>query len=290
MPNTGPHSPVLGDFSPSRYCVPPEESLASQTKVFLDCANCISIHPGVCSASYAGKNGPVCIWCADGLPCPPQIEILNSGKSVRDRAAFIIRQLRRPKLFELCEEDRALPNSRPLTFSPVTVVAQEERSIVVNIRRPAPTAVLSQQTGNGIATPLDLPAAALLEEPMATEITPAPSSKSISTPAVRLCGMCHKKALSYNNVSNTCTDCQKQHGRPRPNGNGHKAQPQHKAAKSNGAHRDPTHGNGKIADNANSKINGNGAHPAQDRLDLLMAVVPLEAKVRFLTAWLAGTL
>lgn len=175
----------------------------------------------------------------------------------------------------------------------------------VNIRRLAPTAVVSQQTGNGIATPQDLPAAVLLEDlPMATEITPAPTSKPTSTHAVpRLCGTCHKQPLSYNNVSNMCTGCQRQHGRPRPNGNGHnggvrphrepQAQP-HKAAK-NGADRDRDPVNGK------AKGNGNGAQPAEDRLlgmprvessrlDILLAAIPREDKARMLTAWLAGSL
>lgn len=115
-----------------------------------------------------------------------------------------------------------------------------------------------------------------------TETIPAPTSKTMSTPAARRCGTCHKNPLSYNNVSGICTNCQRQHGRPRSKANEH-----------NGAQ--PAHVNGK------AKGNGNGAQPAEDRLfvlprvveskrvDLLLAVIPPEEKARMLTAWLAGS-
>ena len=237
----------------------------------MQCEICQRIHHGACSASYRRNGKPVCVWCADGLPCPKQSEILNAGDSARSRAAFILRQLRRPKLTDA--EDQKPP--WPQMVSADELHEPDSRPLHVT---------------SGNESPIDQN---LEEQNMsATEVTPVPTAKTISAHAARLCTTCHKNPLSYNNTTNICGECQKKVGRVR-----------NSAKTSGGAkpHREvqaarERHAKQRAA--ANSNGNGQGAQTADgslllmprldSRVDLLLAAVPREDKAKMLSAWIAG--
>lgn len=90
----------------------------------MDCEPCKRIHHGACPASYTRDGKPICIWCADDLPCNVQRAILKSGDSARQRAVFIIAQLRRPKL----QEDQTQMSATATTLQTETAPAPTSRA------------------------------------------------------------------------------------------------------------------------------------------------------------------
>lgn len=131
---------------------------------------------------------------------------------------------------------------------------------------------------------------------MSTAITAA-STKPAQ--AARVCTTCKKNPLSYNNSTGICGECQRElGGRIRPkktNGHGSGAQHRERRAvraaphlvKPNGAdHHDLAHGNGNVLPAEDRGLSP--GTPAESRVDLLLAAVPVQDKVRMLSAWLAG--
>src|SRR5579864_7292624 len=48
------------------------------------CEVCFPVHGGGCAASYRDEKGrAICVFCADGIPCPTQLKILKETRASR---------------------------------------------------------------------------------------------------------------------------------------------------------------------------------------------------------------
>jgi hypothetical protein len=160
------------------------------------------------------------------------------------------------------------------------------------------------------------------EEDRKMPVTVTSSAPTSTAPAVRLCASCKKKPLSFNNTTGVCTKCQAlAGGRVRIRSkkvNGHTTvqpfarglQLARRAEVSEAAAPEPTKPTGADRHDAPRGI-GSGAQPAEERsrslglarieervqlllaavpLDALIAAIPREDQAKFVSAWLVGTL
>jgi hypothetical protein len=144
---------------------------------------------------------------------------------------------------------------------------------------------------------------------MTTATTSAASTTRTPTaPASRICATCKKNALSYNNITGICGECQRSAAGFIPkkatghNGMQPRREPQAPAPHlvgQQGANRDDAAPRPPLP--GSTDADGNRAHAAEDRnlspgtpaelrVDLLLAAVPLAEKAKMLCAWLHGTL
>jgi hypothetical protein len=258
----------------------------------MDCVRCVQIHGPGCPASYTDAKGKaICVFCSDGISCPTQIRLL---KQIRG------------------------PHHNPVQFAvahahEVTAAAAARNSV----NRPDVTTLESKH--DGVARDLEMQAAreaekhqsqSQEEKNMATSTTPAPTSATSTDTIVKLCKMqgC-KRQLGALNQSGFCRD-HRPHTKTKTNGagNGHNGGTRHyvhhardarlQAARESAAAVKPNgqsaHGNGIGEDTVRSL----GASRIEERLQLLLTSVPLDALVKLIppedqrkivTAWLMGT-
>jgi hypothetical protein len=252
-----------------------------------ECVRCLLVHGRdprhgafPCVASQTGEKGEaICVWCADGLPCPFQLRRLAQTKASLRLLSHISAN---PSISGF-----AVPLAMPPRVPAPEVVRSQlmQRSQEDHIMPETHSAQPSRTTS--IA-----PAARTKTQPVKGAVPQTATGRTCATPGC-------KRVLALNNTSGVCRECGDRQGRShskKTNGHGlqlarRDTEPTERAqvlmhvsspttpelAKPNGH---APHGNG----------GGPGATNVESRVDLLLAAIPAEDKAKMLSAWLAGTL
>lgn len=245
----------------------------------MECQRCLAIHgPPGCPAFRSDEQGKaVCVWCADGLPCAMQIRRLHQSQ-----AALRLMTAIRTGMPEVRERD------------------------VQQVRRPREILEAFHVTH---AHELIMTAAARKknsyeqEESKMTITGAAPTLTAAQVPAGRLCG--HPGCKQQLGPNNTCGFCRAHRSHTKQvTGNGHLQVARGPQAvptkKPNGASRvDRPRGNGNGAQPVEERRSPRGVARIEERVQLLLAAVPLDAVIaaipredqaKLISAWLSGAL
>lgn len=235
----------------------------------MDCVPCLSIHGGGCPAARTNEEGtPVCIFCEDRIPCAVQQRVIASGRTVKERAAYIETEARK-QLSEIKRKDgEYMVTEAKTSFEAQTVRFHPSEVIIARESQEDP----KMSTG-------------------ASEITPRPSTAR----PTRICSSAGcQRTISYNNVSGECGSCQKRSSQRMGITEStlrHKRAVLAKPNRNGAALHDSVNGNGNG--------NGNGAKTSdgslilmprvESRVDMIFALLPSAEKIRLLSAYIAGT-
>jgi|GEM_PF-3791404 len=253
----------------------------------MNCVRCSPVHGG--DSCVACDDEGLCAFCCENLPCPLLQRIAKA-------AAGTITSKRAYKFAD-----------KPLTSAPTTAALLQRVRLTGETGEKAKAA--ANGNGHAAARPPAKPApvAAIPSltgstETIETKEGTMQSQKTTTAATVRTCAEEGCDAiLAASNIQGRC----RKHRR-RSHKKGAPANGSAKAASGNGAvHHAPVHAKAAAADHVaietatSSASNGGNGHAghangralpmAQQRVDLVLSVMPLEEKRRMLESWLAGS-